>query len=941
MSEYREADVVGRDADIQSVPSSMRRDVRLLGDILGQVIADSGGPDLLEDVERLRHAAIEARRDGSSPDAAPDAAAAEQADDDIAALVASWPLERADAVARAFTVYFHLANLAEEHQRIRTLRERDTGGAPMRESLAAAVPALRELLDPDAFDRLLDDLRVHLVLTAHPTEARRRAVTEALRRIGGLLDELADDRLGAAHQAKADRRLREEIDLLWRTAALRVEAMQPQDEVRTGTTAFDETLFLVIPDLYQALDRALQGDRSGQEPPLAPAFLRYGSWIGADRDGNPHVTAEVTLEAAEIQADHALRALENAATRIGRALTVHAPELPPDSELGRALAAAHQRHPALMAELAARSPQEPYREFLLLAARRLRATRLQGGPEADEAGLPYPGTAEFIADLRLLQGALSAAGARRQAYGELQRLIWQAQTFGFHLAGLEVRQHSSVHAQALAELRAAAETRQATGVSGAGISARTREVLDTFRAIAAIQQRFGPEACHRYVISFTRSAADIAAVYELAALAVPADGTPPDLDVVPLFESDEDLAHSTQILDGMLELEPVARRLAGNGRHLEAMLGYSDSAKELGPVSATLRLFNTQQRLARWAADHDIALTLFHGRGGALGRGGGPAGRAVLAQAPGSVDGRFKVTEQGEVIFARYGHPDIAQRHLEQVASAVLLASATHRAHQGAAVPAGPGPAGTAPPAGTADSVPAEFAMVAGRVDQAALAAYQALTGADGFAEWFGQVSPLDELGGMRMGSRPARRGVAAAAGLADLRAIPWVFAWSQTRVNLPGWYGLGSGLAAAIGDQEGAGLAAVQAAYQGWPLLEALLDNAEMSLAKTNRRIAARYLALGGRPDLTALVLAEYDLTRRLVLAVTGHDRLLGGREVLSRAVGLRDPYVDALSHLQLRALAALRADGPALSEDEHDRLERLLLLTVNGVAAGLQNTG
>jgi phosphoenolpyruvate carboxylase len=307
MSGYRDADVMGRDADIQSVPASMRRDVRLLGDILGQVLAESGGP------------AVFAAR------AAVAETGAERADDDIAALVASWPLERADAVARAFTVYFHLANLAEEHFRIRTLRERDTGGEPMRESLAAAVPVLRERLDAAGFDRLLADLRVHLVLTAHPTEARRRAVTEALRRIGGLLDDLADGLLGASGQAEADRRLREEIDLLWRTAALRVEAMQPLDEVRTGTTAFDETLFRVIPELYRSLDRALQGDESGQAPPLAPAFLHYGSWIGADRDGNPHVTAVVTLEAAEIFADHALRALENAATRIGRALTVHAP----------------------------------------------------------------------------------------------------------------------------------------------------------------------------------------------------------------------------------------------------------------------------------------------------------------------------------------------------------------------------------------------------------------------------------------------------------------------------------------------------------------------------------------------------------------------------------------------------------------------------------------
>jgi phosphoenolpyruvate carboxylase len=892
---------VGRDADRQNVPAPMRRDVRLLGDILGEVIRDSGGQDLLDDVERLRHAAIAARGDGPGPGPAPGQAA----DDDIAALVASWPLDRADAVARAFTVYFHLANLAEEHHRIRTLRERDTGGEPMRESLAAAVPALRERLGPDGLARLLDGLRVHPVLTAHPTEARRRAVTEALRRISGLLDELSEGRLGASGQAEATRRLREEIDLLWRTAQLRVTAMQPLDEVRTGTTAFDETLFGVVPELYRALDRALQGSQAGQVAPAAPAFLRYGSWIGADRDGNPHVTAAVTIQAAQIQADHAVRALEAAATRIGRALTAADPALAPDSELGAALAAGHARHPRLMAELAERSPQEPYREFLLLAARRLTATRRgRAGQDGTRASLAYDDAGQFIDDLRLLQRALAGAGAARQAYGELQRLIWQAETFGFHLAELEVRQHSAVHATALAELRAGAEP-----------SEPTREVAATLAAVAAIQARFGRRACHRYVVSFTRSADDIAAVYELARRAVPG-GTAPVLDVVPLFESDADLDNATTILDGMLALEPVRRRLA-------AMLGYSDSAKELGPVSATLRLFEAQLRLARWAAARDIRLTLFHGRGGALGRGGGPAGRAVLAQAPGSVDGRFKVTEQGEVIFARYGHPEIAQRHLEQVTSAVLLATAAHQAD----------PAGD-DPAGDGDPVPAEFRAVADRVDGAAVAAYQSLTGTDGFAEWFARVSPLDELGGMRMGSRPARRGVAASA-LGDLRAIPWVFAWAQTRVNLPGWYGLGSGLAAAV---ETAGLPAVRAAYRGWALLASLLDNAEMSLAKTNRRIAARYLALGRRPDLTSAVLAEYDLTRRLVLTVAGHDRLLGGRPVLSRAVALRDPYVDALSHLQLRALAALRGETAGA---DRDRLERLLLLTVNGVAAGLQNTG
>ncbi len=911
----------------------MRRDVRVLGEILGQVISESGGKDLLDDVEDLRHRAIAARR----PDI--DDGGGTAADNEIAALVASWPLPRAEAVARAFTVYFHLANLAEEHQRIRTLRERDTGAEPVRESLAAAMASLGESLGPNRRQKLLGTLEVHPVLTAHPTEARRRAVTEALRRIGSQLDALDDTRRGAAARAESLRRLREEIDLLWRTSALRSQAMQPLDEVRTGAAVFDETLFRLAPTVYRALDVALQGDDSGSVAPQAPAFLRFGSWIGGDRDGNPFVTAAITEQTASIHADHALRALENATTRIGRSLTIDAALLTTTgltstgltstgitstglteldsstagNELAAALAAAWQAHPAIVGELMARSPGEPFRVYLLLAAQRLQATRLGQANDAGD-GLAYASVADFLGDLQVAQRALAAAGASRQAYGELQQLIWQAETFGFHWAELEVRQHSAVHAAALRELRAGRGVQE--------ISAMTREVLATLAAMATIQRRHGVDACRRYVVSFTTSAADIAAVHELAAIACPDDR--PVLDVVPLFESGADLEHAVSVLDDMMGLEPVAQRVAETGRRLEVMLGYSDSAKELGMVSATFRLFDVQLRLARWAAENDIRLVLFHGRGGALGRGGGPAGRAVLAQAPGSVGGRFKVTEQGEVIFARYGDPVIGQRHLEQVTSAVVLATA-----------AAPVPPREIDPPGAVG--PVVRALEAG-----ALAAYRSLVTADRFGEWFARLSPLAEIGGMRLGSRPARRGLAASVGLADLRAIPWVFAWAQTRVNLPGWYGLGSGLAAAIDGPDG--LAAVQAAYRDWPLLAVMLDNAEMSLAKTNRRIAARYLALGGSDELTQQVLAEYDLTRRLVLDVTGHDRLLSGRPVLSRAVALRDPYVDALSHLQLRALAEVRASEavPAIEEQcERAALERFLLLTVNGVAAGLQNTG
>jgi phosphoenolpyruvate carboxylase len=890
-----------RARDSAELPEAMRRDVRLLGDVLGEIISEED-PSLFDDTEQLRRAVIAERageRDGT----------------EIVAMVGAWSHTRAEEVARAFTLYFHLVNLAEEQQRVRTLRERDSGDRPPRESLADTVAQITSEQGAGQVAELLGGLRVHNVFTAHPTEARRRAVVAALRRVAALLTELDDARLGAAQVAEARRRLREEVDLLWRTAQLRVAGMTPLDEVRTVMTAFDETIFRLVPAVYRAFDHVLAGPAAGAEPTAVPAFLRFGSWVGADRDGNPSVTAAVTREAAVIQADHVLRALEAACTRIGRGLTVIDGAVPPSAALRRALTAARAAHPELLREIEARSPSEPYRAYLLYAAERIAATRRR------DLDLAYGGPAEFLSDLALVQSSLVAGGAPRQAYGELQHLIWQAETFGFHLAGLEVRQHSRVHARALAELRA--DSIASPDAPPAELSPMTAEVLDTIRVMAWIQRRYGVAACRRYIVSFTTSAADIEAVYELARYALPdGQGEALALDVIPLFESGDDLARAPEVLTEAIAIPAVAARLAARDRHMEVMLGYSDSAKELGPTSATFRLFETQAALASWAADHDVRLTLFHGRGGALGRGGGPASRAVLAQAPGSVDGRFKVTEQGEVIFARYGRPEIGARHLEQVTSAVLLSSAPWVASRNA-------------------SGAEAFRGLAACIDEAAKTAFRSLVETEGFAGWFAQVSPLDEIGGLRIGSRPARRGHGGGPlGLEDLRAIPWVFAWSQTRLNLPGWYGLGSGLAAAAAHatEPGDGLAELRRAYAEWPLFQVLLDNAEMSMAKTDRPIAVRYLALGGRDDLAEQVLAEYDLTRRLVLKVTRHDRPLAGRHVLSRAIALRDPYVDALSYLQLRALTALRAEeAPA----DRQSLERLLLLTVNGISAGLQNTG
>jgi phosphoenolpyruvate carboxylase len=550
----------------------------------------------------------------------------------------------------------------------------------------------------------------------------------------------------------------------------------------------------------------------------------------------------------------------------------------------------------------------------MFAAARVAATRTRN------ADLAYADPDALLADLRLVQESLRANGAGRIADGELQHLVWQVETFGFHLAELEVRQHSGVHAAALhdlgvADLDAATLDRLATDgwpELPKASEQMTDEVLATLRVMALLQQRWGTRACRRYVVSFCSSAADLAAVAALARAAL--GDRQLQLSVVPLFETGEDLDRCTQVLDEWIALPGARAAVERAGGHVEVMLGYSDSAKDVGPLAATLQLYDAQAALAQWAERHGLRLTLFHGRGGSLGRGGGPVNRAILAQPPGSVAHRWKVTEQGEVIFARYGNPRIAVRHLEQVTSAVLLAGTARVGERNA-------------------RAAERFRDLAETMRAASRAAYRSLVETDGFADFFAQVSPLEELADLALGSRPARRSGGGGRTLADLRAIPWVFAWSQTRVNLTGWYGLGSGFEA-VDDVQ-----ALRTAYQEWPLFTALVDNAEMSLAKTDRGVAEGYLALGGRDDLAGRILDELDRSERLVLDVLQQERLLERRRILGAAVDLRNPYVDALSHLQLRALTTLRTQHPG--EDEVQRLRRLLLLTVNGVAAGLQNTG
>lgn len=866
--------------------SDLIRELQLLTGVHEQILREAGLTDIAEQVNALHNGyGIE---------------------------VQQLPLEDALRLAGALTVHLHLVNLADERHRVRLLNlpgpnpDADAG-----DDLWPAVSAV------EGVQEMLESLRIQPVLTAHPTEARRRAIATALRRVSEQLQRLENPRLGVEAQDVARRRLLEEVELLHRTSVLRTTQPEPLDEVRTIMTVFDQTLIRAVPRLYRATERALIGQASGTVPSPVPAFVRFGSWVGGDRDGNPYVTADVTRRTLAVQSDHALTALQVSVERVGRTLTADRMDSPASRALVEALERDAVAMPDVFGEIRTGSPGEPHRQKMLVIAERLKATR------AGRTEHSYPSVDDLITDLRIVQESLAEAGARRAAFGELQHVIWYAQTFGFHLAELEVRQHSDVHKAALEDLLnqipdapadASEDPEYLDALATSGWPAhveptqpKTKEVLDTLRVMSWLQQRWGTRSCGRYIVSFSHSAANLVAVRALARLAV--GQAPLRLDVVPLFETGADLANSGTVLGAWLSLGSTQDWLKTTQREVEVMLGYSDSAKDVGPTAATLTLAQAQTAMVAWARDNDITLTMFHGRGGSLGRGGGPLHRAITAQPPGSVDGRLKVTEQGEVVFARYADPTIAQRHLERLTTAVLLAGTEHVQQRNA-------------------EAARRFAALGDQLTATSRAAYRELVELPGFADVLAEASPLEEIGDLRMGSRPVRRSAATSGReLSDLRAIPWVFAWSQTRANIPGWFGLGTALA-------GHDIEELRLAYQQWPLFAAMIDIAEMSLAKSNRGLAEQFLMLGGKPEITDRILSEMDLTLEKVLEVLEQDFLLQNKRVLGSAIALRAPYVDALSELQLRALRSLRTGG-----DEQSR--RLLLLTVNGLAAGLQNTG
>ena len=883
--------------------------------LLGDVLAEQAGPDIRRLVERTRRRSVRAR--------AGDAAARRAMERELDGLDDA----RADLVIRAFLLHFRLANLAEERHRVRVLeaRGRRSRPGPTDDTLAGVIRTLRAEgrfpVDPAEAAAAVRGLRLHPVLTAHPTEARRRTALQALGRVGRILDARDDPRLARAAARALDEVLREEVTILWRTAEVRPTTPQPLDEVRTALVFFDSTLYSLVPSIQRSLEAAIGKPpvASGpDEEPLLPV-LRWGSWIGADRDGHPGVTAETTEHAARIQADHVLHGHEAVATRLMQTVAVTVARESLDRALVSRLIDDAETLPELDATLRRRFPDEPYRRRFGAMAERLRRTRIHlTGATGPTAGR-YERAQDVVAELAEIQRSLAGNGLERVAAGTVQEFRWQVETFGFHHAELEVRQHAEVHRAAARALATGADP--ASGVEVApGVT--LAEVIETFRAIDRIRARFGPEAAGRVVVSFTEGLADVLDVLDIggAAIGERADG----LDVVPLFESAAALGGAGDVLAAMLADARYRAHLRGRGDRQEVMLGYSDSNKESGFVAANWLLWQAQASLAEVADREGIELTLFHGRGGTVGRGGGRLDRAILGQPPGTIRGRLKVTEQGEVVAARYGHPRIALRHLELLAGAVIAADARRRA-----------------------AVPASDQDLLGRLAASSSAAYRALVYDDpGFAGFCARITPIDVLTELRLGSRPASREArqardaddAPAIDIERLRAIPWGFAWAQARIELPGWYGLG----AAVDSLSRADRARLARLYELWPFLTAVIDHAELALARSDLDVGRRYAELAAAPGDAArwtAIEAEHERSVRAVLEITGRTRLLERSPAIARQIELRNPDVDTLSELQVGRLARLRAlppDAPGRTD-----LERLVRLTVSGVAAGLQVTG
>lgn len=920
-----------------SANNLLRRDVRFLGNILGEVLVHQGGSELLDMVERIREQS-KALRAGFMPELF----------EQFKTTVNGLSPEIRHQVIRAFAIYFQLVNIAEQNHRIRRKRDYEVsaGETVQRGSIESAIKELSELgLDVASVQEIMKVISLELVITAHPTEATRRVVLDVHKRIADDMMQLDNPTLTNRERGKLKEKLLNEVLILWQTDELRDRKPTVIDEVRNGLYFFDETLFEAIPSVYEELERCLNKYYPDQHWHV-PDYLRFGSWIGGDRDGNPSVTSDVTWETLQLHRQLALRKYEEKLKYLVDLLSFSTNLVTVSEELLESIRN-DRAHVELKCVDPWRNAKEPYRIKLGFMLEKLANTRdesLKGTP------MRYNHPSELRDDLLVIDRSLRHHYADYVADTDLAKLVRQVELFGFHLMALDVRQHSQEHQNAMTEILgkmnivadygALSETEKTELLhkllndprpltSGhLDYSESTRECLDVYHTIYRAQQEFGEGCITSYLISMTEAASDMLEVMvfakEVGLFRVESNGEVRcTLQSVPLFETIDDLHAAPGIMKELFELPVYRKAVEARGNMHEIMLGYSDSNKDGGVVTANWELRVALKDITAAGKEYDVKLKFFHGRGGALGRGGMPLNRSILAQPPHTVGAGIKITEQGEVLSSRYSLEGIAYRSLEQATWALITSARLNKyPEQGS-------------------EAEKEWDEIARSISETALTKYQDLIFRDpDFMTFFKESTPLPEVGELNIGSRPSKRKNSDR--FEDLRAIPWVFAWTQSRYLLPAWYAAGTALQSFVGDSEEK-LDTLCTMYEQFPFFSSLIDNLQMALAKADLLIAKEYANMISddtiRQRIFSQIDQEYKLTSELILRITKQAEILDNVPVIQESIRLRNPYVDPLSYMQVQLLTELRELRDKDGDDPE--LLREVLLTINGIAAGLRNTG
>ena len=927
-----------------SEDADLRADIRRMGDMLGETLRTLWGDELFELVEYVR-AATRSFSETSDPGLREELFT--RLDDS-----SLWLVVR---LVRAFTSYFHLANVAEQHHRIEF---KGVAGA-RREWIEEAFGRIREANIPASeISELIDRLEVRPVYTAHPTEAARRSILTKLRRVGELLDKRSNPRLLESELRRIDRRLSEVIEEILQTDELRHQQPLPIDEARNIIYYMEDMFGSAIADVQEALDEQLATFGISRSPTLRP--LRFGTWVGGDRDGNPNVTHELTRQILDLQHERALKMFAPAIAELAQTLSQSTRIVEISKGLTKSLEDDRAELPAVWDEFKRLDEEEPYRLKCAYIYQRLQNGIAES--ESQPSDKPrYTNIGSLLADLHVMLDSLEANQGSESANGEVRRLIQSISVFGMTLATMDIRQHAGVTGRAVDELidrvddtpggfgglsvedrssRMVAELNSKRGLTSRAVSftPATTEILDLVETIRQAQDEYGEQVIESWIVAMTRDVDDLLAVLVLgkeAGLVVPDEGIS-RLSVVPLFEEIEDLRRADEVMDQYLSIPEIKSLVMAAGGVVEVMLGYSDSNKDGGILTSQWELYKAQRALRLIAEKHGVAIRLFHGRGGTVGRGGGPTNDAIMAQPYATVDGRIKITEQGEVISDKYGLPELARNHLELSIAAVIEASLLHSEPR------------------HVDAKLDKWFSAMDWLSERAFIKYRSLIESEGFVEYFLSSTPVEELAGMNIGSRPSRRAGAGASresaadpgvdngtadssrNLDDLRAIPWVFGWMQSRQVVPGYYGVGQ----ALSDARQAGMDEVlEEMLAEWSFFKTFISNVEMTLVKSSMEIAGRYVDALVDPGLHHIfdgIKAERNRTVNEVLWITGQENLLDNQPVLKRTLAVREYYVDPLNYLQVSLLMRQR------SADVIDPLvERALLLSINGVAAGLKNTG